>query len=438
MTMYLDIGAVRIQRYISRWPSLAGRRGASALLSAESLGAAVGPLISTQAETNPAAGAADGVLSLVVYDGADPRSLSKLLLEALATRCPAGEFEAVWGEGSSYVDAYEAVMKPARERGDVLSTLPSTAEFPLAIPCDLCSVDHAVSFVKTADNLKRRACADCESRVAASNVAGRDTEERLLESFPGMNPVRQFEELAGLSPGTKKNHLATVAIDGNAVGRFFTSLRERAPGASKDVISRGISDATYSALVTATRAVLVEGMTRLPVVPHVLGGDDVLVSVPARLGMEFTRIYLEAFEAATRMVVAAEAPELAALAPTASAGVVFADSSYPFAVCVEVADRLLREAKRRLHGDASGILWVDITQEGEEVPAGRRPWAPQKMSQMSAELTALKALPKSRQVSLARARRLTDRLDIPEAKPFLADGDAGVLREALSLARWWR
>lgn len=450
MATYLDVGALRIQPYIGRWPALAGRRGASALLSADALHAAVAATIAGRAEVNPAAGGADGVLSLLMADMVDPEPVAYVVLDILGRHCPAAQFEAVWGDGPSYVDAYVTTMKPRRDQGAVISTRPELAEFPLAVPCELCSVDPAVSKVYRGPD-GYRACADCRARAEATDVAGRGAETRLLAEFPGMTRAEDFTDLAELSPGMKKNHLGTVSIDGNAVGQFFKKLADDHPAARKDVISAGIAAACFSALATATRAITDGAGSCLPVIPHVLGGDDVVVSVPAPHAMEFTRAYLEDFNRGTREVVAREVPAMVDEAPTASAGVVFAHARHPFATCLQVAGGMLRQAKCTFNGRESGVLWVDFTSEGEAPPPDRRPWTPSQLADLAADLTALSALPKSRQASLERAseqpvpavalasvRRLVSRLGIDVARPFLASGDLMLLREALSLARWWQ
>ena len=53
--------------------------------------------------------------------------------------------------------------------------------------------------------------------------------------------------------------------------------------------------ADQEALVAATSAVLRPGEVLLPVIPHVSGGDDVLLSLPAERAWAFTRIYLASF-----------------------------------------------------------------------------------------------------------------------------------------------
>lgn len=455
MPTYLEISALRIQRYLSRWPTLAGRRGASAMLAEALVPAAVVDVLGDQADPNPEAGEVDGHLSLLVREGVDPEALARTLLDELGDRLPAAELSAVWGDGETYVDAYADALGPKRAGGDSLVTVPAVAEFPLARLCDRCGIDPAVVRLRRVGTLEW-ACRDCALR-APENVderPGARLEQRLRDSFQGMGLPRTFDDLAALGLDDKRNHLATVLIDGNALGRFFRLVSETEPSA-KRALSAGLSEATFRALVVASEAAdrRAASAEQLPVIPHVLGGDDVLVSVPASLGWTFTMRFLESFQDEARKVVDEHAPELADRAPTASAGVVFAATSHPFSRCVALADDLLDRAKAVSRGDASTVLWIDVTADGEEAVLDRRPWTLAHLEHHAGALSALAdptELPRSARsslaealadpvprVALARASVLQRRLSINGVDPFLADGDPGVLREAIDIARWW-
>lgn len=107
---------------------------------------------------------------------------------------------------------------------------------------------------------------------------------------------------------TEDNHLATIFADGNGLGGLFHEARDRAAKEgtqealdSLRLLSEGIKDATAAALLDATLAILRDDDTVLPAVPHIQGGDDVLVTVPALRVWPFVRTFLttseELFEA---------------------------------------------------------------------------------------------------------------------------------------------
>ena len=114
------------------------------------------------------------------------------------------------------------------------------------------------------------------------------------------------------------------------MGGFFAALADREDDSIKKRISPEISAATRSALISAAGAVTRETDRFLPVIPHVLGGDDVVVSVTADRAWLFTRAFLDGFGAA--MQAAAERlsldGQLRQRLPSMSARVVFAHAKF--------------------------------------------------------------------------------------------------------------
>lgn len=460
MPTYLDVGVVRVQSYLARSADLRGRRGASGMIVEATSRAAIGAVVGDGAVSNTAAGEADGVVSLVLDGSAQPEVLAQQVLRSLRDALPAAQFEATWGDGSSYVEAYVHELAPRRMAGEALSWLPAVSELPLVRPCDRCAVGAAETHVWDSEKNRLAACRDCERRDAAAGrrsqhgpAAGRTAEEELLAALDAKD-VADFAALARLGPGPKTNHLATIYIDGNRVGDLFSAIVEQAgetAGSVRETVSAAMVGATRSALEVAARAVWDPTMP-LPVIPHVRGGDDVVVSVPAGLAWRFVRAYLGHFEQAMVEVVGQTA--LTVSPPTASAGVVIAHQSYPFSTCIDLSERMLTRAKRAGRGRLSTIEWTDVTRHGHERqtgPAALDAWSLADLDRAWGELGSLSGLPRSARASLeeavshpvapiaaARARRLIERLDLGPARPFL-DHASGTSRlaDALDLVRWW-
>lgn len=450
MPTYLDVGAVRIQSYLARAQPLKARRGASAALSEATQESESG------AEINLEAGEADGTVHLIVPDGGSAEDLARQVLGHLRERLPAAEFQAAWGAGSDYVSAYGLEIRPRLERGDVLVSLPPRYEFPATRSCETCGQDPVKTSISV-DDKDTGICADCAIRFGAAGYrkpgtgAGTTSEDRLLHALGRApeNRVDSFDQLAQL--GSRKNdHLATVYIDGNAVGDFFGRLLE-AGNPHKAELSRGFAEATWTALERAAGAIATVGQP-LPVIPHVVGGDDVLASVTADLALCFVRAYLETFTSELSGCVKEHAAKLVNQAPTASAGVVFAHATYPFDRCVHVAEGLLRRAKRRDRGRSPSLLCVDVTREGESPPLGRRAWTLDEIAVREGDLDRLAQLGKSARASLHAAishrddavasalalrwARRNEQREIVESLLGIP-ADAQILRDALDLTDWW-
>ncbi|KAA6340948.1 hypothetical protein EZS27_011217 [termite gut metagenome] len=76
----------------------------------------------------------------------------------------------------------------------------------------------------------------------------------------------------------------------------------------------------------------------IPIRPIVLGGDDVTVICKADFAVEYTKIFLEAFEE--------ESKKLGENRLTACAGIAYVKSSYPFHYAVDLAEKLCGRAKK--------------------------------------------------------------------------------------------
>ncbi len=171
----------------------------------------------------------------------------------------------------------------------------------------------------------------------------------------------QLEELFG-------SWVAVVHADGNGVGKIFLNFKEcldRCPdlpgegdpatrylNALKN-FSLELEEATERAFCRAV-AVLdtrrVDRQARLPLLPLVLGGDDLTVLCDGAQSLEFARQYLIAFEEET---ASPKVPFLSTIANaalgtkhlTACAGVAIVKNHFPFSSAYDLAEDLLRKAK---------------------------------------------------------------------------------------------
>jgi hypothetical protein len=485
--MYVDVAAVRIQRYISRTPRLKGQRGASAWLSWATSSPQVDKLLredqtlsAADAEPNPEAGQADGLISVRLPPDADPRPAAGALAAYLRSALPSIEVSGLWGQGPSYLEAYRDQMKPLRE-DPPLAWPPPLAGFPPLESCAECRADPVAGRITIHEDEDLGVCLDCLARyqdlyraagLAAQPRGSREgppgelpvyqEEARIAEAL-GRKPLpgtaRDFNALAALGePGTWRNHVATVYADGNAIGAFFDRIAAHGDPRLKARVSEGISEATRTALLEATRAVMGDDPDQpLPVIPHIVGGDDLLVSVVADRAWWFTVGYLDAFRKQAGAIPGVPKELRGPVPPTASAGLVFAHYKFPFRRAAELAAERMRAAKQEFGGTIPAVAWLDVTRDGERPPPGLRAWALDDLLGLDGALTALRAdvEPSGRAVlerlldvtrpvvSLARVREHARRLDRgPAVEPFLAgqDPEAGTARMtgALSVARWWR
>jgi hypothetical protein len=309
---YLDIGAVRIQRYLSRTPRLKGVRGASGWLSwftdRDELKKLVERLALDGVEVNLSAGDADGIvpLRLPPAPDAEVEKVARLVMSEMQAALPGVELTAAWGTGEHYVDIYRDTIKVQHASPRVTSG-PAGADFPALESCAECRVDAAMATIDIHEDRSLAVCADCYARYEglyrrpglASGVPPYRGENDLLDRIglsPQDNVVQHFQELARLGdPDGNRNHVATVSIDGNAMGAFFDRVAGSGVVDLKQRVSNAVSEATRASLAAATKHIMEsnpKNSVKVPVIPHVLGGDDLLLTVVADQAWRFVVAYL--------------------------------------------------------------------------------------------------------------------------------------------------
>lgn len=465
MPTYLDAAVVRIQPYLARTPELRLRRGASWLIIKATSEAAVDAWIEGTGvrgvARNPEAGHADGVVTVTVPDG-QAEAIASRLVQHLREEIPAADFQASWAQAPSYLEFRRARPQP----GNTLLALPPAADFPLTRTCGSCRVDPCAQPEMCADCVARDAAAGRRSSPSRSRHATGDVEPDALgaeravldavnqQTGLHLRPVRDMNDLARLGERDgNRNHVATVALDGNGMGGFFAALASQEDTGLKQRISPEISAATRSTLARAAASIVQEHDERLPIVPHVLGGDDVVVSVTADRAWSFTRAFQAGF---TRALTAAATrlsfpDDVTRQLPTMSAGLIFAHASFPYARAVRLAEDALRQAKQDTGGSQPAVAWLDVTVDGEQPPSWRRTLTQDMLAGHSADLAALSGISRSGRQALARllgaeseeeARAAglvwARRNGQPAVTGLLNHSTITELRNLVALTRWWR
>lgn len=378
-------------------------------------------------EWNPEAGEISGVAPLrFPDDGSDDdvareraRTAALLVAEHIRSNLPACPLTATWGRGASYVEAYATDMEIRVRSGDILLDFAGDVdELVLARACQGCRQARVVwerlPIIETQeDPLSMDLCPDCASRFALAGRSKATVIGRLpasqrdlaqaLNSLLIKDPLAKdqvdlfpsdFSELAARGDsreGDAATHLALIMADGNGIGALMKEWLTERRGAAKDdpstlvpknkVVS-SLDWATKQAIVESTRTTFREWVERHresgdanqddpapPVLVHLAGGDDLLLSVPAAHAWTFARHLAGSFERACtahhahvedlksaelerestsvpgpvsnplRLAFGADRP------PTLSIGMVFHHSSHPFADVVEKAEAQLGHAK---------------------------------------------------------------------------------------------
>ena len=162
------------------------------------------------------------------------------------------------------------------------------------------------------------------------------------------------------------NYIGIVYADGNAMGKIVQAMTQ--PETFRQfskIVDESIQEACFTALseiseseVNGVREIYEQrsGFERLAADILLLGGDDLLVALPANRALDFALKVTDKFESLTKDSIDTIQDEttkqffhekLGDRGFTISCGVAIVKSSYPFYLALDLAEQLLKNAKRQ-------------------------------------------------------------------------------------------
>jgi hypothetical protein len=173
------------------------------------------------------------------------------------------------------------------------------------------------------------------------------------------------ESIGDIAGKAKKNYVGLIYADGNAMGQLVQELdTPETYRYFSEMVDTSVRHACYEALRQALRSEIAEqqdtassssSQLYLPADILLLGGDDVVVLVPAERAFIFAQHLIKEFQQRTKEAISrAEPPSqkffqqrgLAEHGLTLSCGIVIGPGNYPFYLLLELAGELLKNAKR--------------------------------------------------------------------------------------------
>lgn len=170
---------------------------------------------------------------------------------------------------------------------------------------------------------------------------------------------RQINRLLDEDDETEqRSWLGIVHADGNGLGKIFLNFDQYIGSDQSDrnyintyrKFSLALDECTEAAFKQALKVFPADESDRaVPVVPLILGGDDLTVVCDGHYALEFTREFLQSFEQQTEQhrgitKVAQEAFGVGRL--SACAGIAIVKRHFPFSVAYSLAAELIRSAKQ--------------------------------------------------------------------------------------------
>lgn len=185
----------------------------------------------------------------------------------------------------------------------------------------------------------------------------RDASNKAMERLQTLDTrlMRDINKLEKLFEREETPWLAIVHADGNGLGQIFLNF-EHYIGDDKSnrayihkyrKFSLELDECTEEAFKNAIDVLRLK-KDNLPLVPLIVGGDDLTVVCDGHYALEFTRVFLQEFETQTQTKshiaeVAEKAFKVKRL--SACAGISIVKRHFPFSVAYELAESLIKSAK---------------------------------------------------------------------------------------------
>ena len=193
------------------------------------------------------------------------------------------------------------------------------------------------------------------SRVSASKrEAASKGLSRLHKIAP--NLIRDINKLEQKFDSEKIPWLAIVHADGNGLGQIFLNFAECLGDkqSNRDYIkayrefSLELDECTEAAFREAVKSVFDEFDDAIPLVPLIIGGDDLTVVCDGKKALNFTQVFLKQFEAQTEQksyISEIAESQFQVNRLSACAGIAIIKPHFPFSVAYGLAESLIKSAK---------------------------------------------------------------------------------------------
>jgi hypothetical protein len=281
---------------------------------------------------------------------------------------------AEWPASTDYRWAVQAAFEHLHWQRAVGAGRPSLTTLPLVLECQSTSHLPAVGVYRWGEEQlllsEASRCKREESRYARRGMLwfgwmeSLDPNGRFLDEADDLRCATTVE-IGEYSSGRRKDYIGLIYADGNAMGRLVQELDSpEVCRAFSELVDGSIRDACYEALshvcaqeIDQARKALESGEQPQPLPADILllGGDDLLVLLPADRALRFALLVTEIFTRRTRERQGRLPEEvqrffaargLTERGLTISCGVVVGPSSYPFYLLLDLVEELLQSAKR--------------------------------------------------------------------------------------------
>ena len=250
---------------------------------------------------------------------------------------------------SKFKDSMDAANKELRKVKKSAGTPIMSDHFPQVAICASCGTKPAKYYTSLYDGENEKyLCLYCERKAG-------DNENEFLDSFKksiksekydvnGLIFPRIPEEVGELD---NKNYVAYLIADCNDMGVWFSKCTNRQ---QLTCFSEQMTQVLRNSLARPCVNLLEEHMLKkkekmLPVLPLIMGGDDLFALLPARWSVHFAALFCQEYEKEMLNLVKELGLHSGVEKPTVSAAVVICKAKYPYTLAYKYGEQLLHESK---------------------------------------------------------------------------------------------
>ncbi len=250
----------------------------------------------------------------------------------------------------------------------------ATEQMPYIAICSSCGIGIARYYKRIyKDEQENYFCKICEEKSKKEKLTKGNFLSHFRSCIKG-EKQKDIEFPSGVDevvPLEPRGYVAYIVADVNNMGVIFSSC-DSFDKLKK--LSESLSRVIQESLAEPTKTIMekqLKDLSFVPVLPLILGGDDVFVLIPARWSIDFTRRFCEKFE--EKMKQSLKKIDLAtSTQPTISASVIICKGKFPYLIAHSLGEELLKKAKKTSKEKKTSAISFRVITGNEVVKAPER------------------------------------------------------------------
>lgn len=243
----------------------------------------------------------------------------------------------------------------------------SVEQMPYIAICVSCGVGIARYHEKRFEGEKPNyLCEICNSKAKAWK--NKEIQKNFLSGFIDHISKDKSEEpefsrdVGEIAESEGRNYIAYIIADVNNMGTLFSACGSFE---KMENLSDALGEVIRASLAEPTKTLMeVQNSKSVPVLPLIIGGDDIFAVVPAQCALDFARRFSYEFEkrmeqSIERIGIQRNHP------PTISVAVIICKGKFPYLIAYERGEEMLKIAKKRAKEEKQSTISFELIKGNE-------------------------------------------------------------------------